>query len=216
MRAFVRPMSALLVCAGMAVSGCVSGGEADAGDKSFIGRGWDSLTGLVARDRAQRSDELISAGVDAVGAAETNPYMDGQEQELQKLLAGKPVAVVRARDQLVVTLPSADLFDTGKDTLKRGATDTLNTIAAVLKKNSRTTVDVYGHTDAGGDEKTNLDLTQKRALVVARHLAGQGVDARRLAVTGFGSSRPVGSNDTNEGRAANRRIEIQVSPIRKS
>lgn len=215
MRVYVGLVLAPLALASAAISGCVSAGETDSGNTSLIGRGWNSLTGLVGRDRAQRNDALIGAGVNAVGAAETNPYMDQQEQELQRQLSGKQIAIIRAGDQLVITLPSADLFDPNKDTLRRGAMDELNVIAAVLKKNARTTVDVYGHTDMGGDEKKNLDLTQKRALAVARHLAEQGVDTRRLSVTGFGSSRPVGSNDTAQERAANRRIEIQLSPVKK-
>jgi len=215
MRGFGRPVSAFLVGTGILLSGCVSADDAVSDDRSFIGRSWDSLTGLVGRDRAQRDSELINAGVDAVGKAETNPYMDRQEQELQKQLSGKQVAIARAGDQLVITLPSAELFDASKDTLKREAQDELNSIAAILKANARTTVDVYGHTDTGGDEKKNLALTQQRALAVARHLASQGVDARRLSVTGFGSSRPAGSNETAEERAANRRIEIQISPIKK-
>jgi outer membrane protein OmpA-like peptidoglycan-associated protein len=215
LRAVASSVLGLLLVASLAVSGCVSA-EADGDDRSFIGKGWDSLTGLVGRDRSQRNDALIDAGVDAVGAAETNPYMDQQEQELKKQLSGSQIAIARAGDQLVITLPSADLFDANKDTLKRGSLEELNTVAAVLKKNARTTVDVYGHTDAGGDEKKNQQLTQRRALAVAQHLAGQGVDSRRLSVTGFGSSRAAGSNDTKEGQAANRRIEIQLSPVKKS
>ncbi|MCO5065836.1 MAG: OmpA family protein [Rhizobiaceae bacterium] len=206
---------ALVIAASLAISGCMSGGEADQGERSFIERSWDSVTGLVGRDRAERNDALINAGVDAVGAAETNPYMDRQEQELKRQLSGKSVDIARAGDQLVIAIPSSDLFDANKDSLKRGSLDDLNIIAAVLKKNARTTVDVYGHTDNGGDEKKNLDLTQKRALAVARHLAAQGVDARRMSVTGFGSSRPAEANETEAGKAANRRIEIQVSPVKK-
>lgn len=89
----------------------------------------------------------------------------------------------------------------------------LDAAAGVLKKFNRTTIDVYGHTDSGGSEKKNLDLTQRRALAVAVYLAKHGIDEKRLSVTGFGASRPVGSDNTAEGRMANRRIEIQLSPI---
>lgn len=215
MNSFKCCVSALLAVSTLAVSGCVSGGEQSSEDRSFIGRGWDSFTGLVGRDRAARNDALIESGVDAVGAAETNPYMAQQQQELQKQLAGKAASIARAGDQLIVTLPSTQLFDANKDTLKSGALTELNIVAAVLKKNARTTVDVYGHTDSGGDEKKNLDLTQRRALAVARHLVSQGVDTKRLSVTGFGSSRPVASNDTGGDQAINRRIEIQISPVKR-
>ena len=201
MRACFGAESMLIIFAFVAVAGCVSG-NSDSGERSIIEQGWDSVAGLGAKAVAS-------------GAAETDPYIARQEQELQKQLAGSNFSIARANDQLVVTAPSADLFDTDKDMLRAGSKDELDIIAAVLKKNPRTTVDVYGHTDTGGNEKENLDLTQRRALAVARYLTEQGVDARRLSVTGFGSSRPLESNDTAEGRARNRRIEIQISPAKK-
>jgi outer membrane protein OmpA-like peptidoglycan-associated protein len=74
-------------------------------------------------------------------------------------------------------------------------------------------VDVYGHTDSTGSEQHNFDLSQRRAISVANYLGSQGVDSRRFAVTGFGETRPIASNDTKEGRAKNRRVEIQLSPL---
>ncbi|HRD78835.1 MAG TPA: OmpA family protein, partial [Hyphomicrobiaceae bacterium] len=73
--------------------------------------------------------------------------------------------------------------------------------------------DVYGHTDSTGSDEHNFDLSQRRALSVANYLAGQGVDSRRFAVTGFGKTRPIASNNTQAGRAQNRRVEIQLSPL---
>jgi outer membrane protein OmpA-like peptidoglycan-associated protein len=70
-------------------------------------------------------------------------------------------------------------------------------------------VDVYGH----GDDNYNFDLSQRRALSVANYLNAQGVDSRRFAVTGFGETRPIASNATNAGKAQNRRVEIQLSPL---
>ena len=62
-------------------------------------------------------------------------------------------------------------------------------------------------------DRHNLDLSQRRAFSVATYLEGQGVDGRRFAVTGFGADRPIASNATPEGRAQNRRVEIQLSPL---
>ena len=83
----------------------------------------------------------------------------------------------------------------------------------MLKKYKQTIVDVYCHTDSTGSDQHNFDLSQRRALAVANYLSAQGVDSRRFAVTGFGESRPVASNNTAEGRAQNRRVEIQLSPL---
>jgi len=83
----------------------------------------------------------------------------------------------------------------------------------VLKKYNQTLVDVFGHTDSTGSAQHNFDLSQRRALSVANYLSAQGVDSRRFAVTGFGKTRPIATNDTPEGRAQNRRVEIQLSPL---
>ena len=64
-----------------------------------------------------------------------------------------------------------------------------------------------------GDERYNYELSQRRALAVANYLAGQGVDSRRFAVTGFGETRPIADNNSPAGRALNRRVEIQLSPL---
>ncbi len=86
-------------------------------------------------------------------------------------------------------------------------------MALVLQKYNQTLVDVYGHTDSSGDDQYNFDLSQRRALAVANYLSAQGVDSRRFAVTGFGETKPIASNATAAGKAQNRRVEIQLSPL---
>ena len=82
-----------------------------------------------------------------------------------------------------------------------------------LKKFNQTIVDVYGYTNSTGDDTYNYNLSQRRALAVANYLSSQGVDSRRFAVTGFGETRPIADNNTPAGRAQNRRVEIQLSPL---
>lgn len=205
---FVTLAAAAVLASGL--SACSSTGDGSRG--SVLG----SLSNLGSRDKEERAAALIDSGTTAVANTESTSYMDKQETDLRKQLEPRGVKVERAGNQLIVSLPSATSFDPNKDQLRRGAQPVVGQVAAVLKKYDRTTVDVYGHTDAGGDEKKNLDLTQKRALSVAKYLAGQGIDSKRLSVTGFGGSRPIGSNDTDEGRQQNRRIEIQISPVTKT
>ena len=88
-----------------------------------------------------------------------------------------------------------------------------NSVGLVLQKYKQTLVDVYGHTDSTGNDEHNFDLSQRRALSVANYLSAQGVDSRRFAVTGFGETKPIASNATAQGRAANRRVEIQLTPL---
>ncbi len=202
-----RTGSVALLLAGIVLAGCTSSS------------GVSSISNL-GRERPQAEVAEGNPGVDtattAVADTRSTAYIDGAEADLRRQLEARGVKIERAGNQLIVSIPSAAVFDPNRDQLRRGAQPLVGQVAALLKKYERTTVDVYGHTDSRGNEKQNLDLTQRRALAVARQLAGQGVDSKRLSVTGFGGSRPVGPNDTAEGREQNRRIEIQISPARRA
>ena len=160
-----------------------------------------------------RRNALIGAGIGALAGGAVGAYMDNQEAELRAQLQGTGVSVTRIGDQIVLNMPSNITFATDQDAVKAAFYPTLNSVALVLKKFNRTTVDVYGFTDDTGSEQHNFDLSQRRALSVANYLSGQGVNSRRFAVTGFGETRPVASNATEAGRAQNRRVEIQLSPL---
>lgn len=203
--------------AAMAVASLAACSSTDDGSRdSMFRRGMDSIAAIGSKGKEERDTALIDSGTTAVATTESNSYMDKQEAELRKQLEPRGVKVERAGDQIILSVPSSAAFDPNKDQVKRSAQPLVGQVALVLKRYDRTTVDVYGHTDSGGDEKGNLDLTQRRALSVAKYLAAQGIDSKRLSVTGFGGSRPVGSNETEEGRQQNRRIEIQVSPVTKT
>ena len=80
----------------------------------------------------------------------------------------------------------------------------------------RTYVDVYGHTDSTGSESYNQGLSQRRAVSVAAYLESRGVKSARIGTRGFGKTQPIASNETAEGQAANRRVEIKIVPIPES
>ena len=180
-----------------------------------IGAGLGALAGLAVggSDNAQRNAVLIGAGVGALAGGAIGNYMDQQEAELRAQLQGTGVSVTRTGDQIILNMPSNITFATDQDQVISAFYPTLNSVGLVLKKFNRTIVDVYGHTDSDGDDNYNFDLSQRRALSVANYLAGQGVDSRRFAVTGFGETRPIASNATAAGKAQNRRVEIQLSPL---
>lgn len=186
----------------------VSNTAAGAGLGALAGAG----IGLLAGGNDRRN-ALIGAGVGALAGGLAGNYMDRQESELRAQLQGTGVSVTRAGDQIILNMPSNITFATDQDSVKSAFYPTLNSVALVLQKYKQTTVDVFGHTDSTGGAQHNFDLSQRRALSVANYLEGQGVDARRFAVTGFGADRPIASNSTPEGRAQNRRVEIQLSPL---
>ena len=89
----------------------------------------------------------------------------------------------------------------------------LSSVSLVLDKFNRTLVDVYGHTDSDGSDEYNLDLSRRRATSVANFLTFSGIDSRRFVIRGYGEAQPIASNATAAGKAANRRVEIQISPL---
>ena len=100
-------------------------------------------------------------------------------------------------------------FDTGKSTIKSSSYAMLDKVAGVLNNVSNLEVEIQGHTDNRGSQRFNASLSQKRADAVLNYLVNRGVSANRLSAKGYGFSRPIDSNDTPEGRAINRRVELQ-------
>ena len=160
-----------------------------------------------------RRNALIGAGIGALAGGAIGNVMDRNEAELRAQLQGTGVSVTRVGDRIVLNMPSDITFATDQDSVKPQFYPVLNSVGLVLKKFNQTIVDVYGYTDSTGDDTYNYNLSQRRALAVANYLSGQGVDSRRFAVTGFGETRPVADNGSPSGRALNRRVEIQLSPL---
>lgn len=99
-------------------------------------------------------------------------------------------------------------FDFDKSKIRADAEPILDEAAEILKQNSALTVAVNGHCDGIGTEEYNMKLSRRRSAAVAKYLEGKGIAGNRLETHGFGKSQPVASNDTAEGRAENRRVEL--------
>jgi outer membrane protein OmpA-like peptidoglycan-associated protein len=184
---------------------------------ALLGVGGGAIAGAIVGTAVggdPRIGALIGAGVGGLTGAAIGSYMDQQEAELRAQLQGTGVSVTRVGDQIILNMPSNITFATGESTVQPQFNQTLVSVALVLKKFEKTIVDVYGHTDSQGDDAFNLALSQRRAVSVATILANQGIDQRRFFIEGKGESSPIASNSTEAGRAQNRRVEIQLSPIR--
>ena len=116
------------------------------------------------------------------------------------------------QNETVITLSGSVVFKTGTATLLPIARQKLDDVATALKAQKEgTRIVVEGHTDSRGGTAFNEDLSRRRAVAVRDYLVSQGVDAERIAAVGRGESEPVASNDSPEGRANNRRVEIVLS-----
>lgn len=100
------------------------------------------------------------------------------------------------------------LFDTGKDTIKPESEPVLKEIASLLQQSADLKLSIEGHTDNVGNAKANKALSEKRAASVKKWLAGKGIAVARLTTKGWGDTKPVADNRTDDGRAQNRRVEL--------
>lgn len=169
--------------------------------------------GLLAGGNDRRN-ALIGAGVGALAGGAIGSYMDRQEAELRGQLQGTGVSVTRQGDQIILNMPSNITFATDSSNIQPAFFGTLNSVALVIQRFNQTLVDVYGHTDSTGGNDHNIQLSQRRASAVSSYLTSQGSDPRRFSIIGMGSSQPIASNSTAEGRAQNRRVEIRLAPLR--
>jgi outer membrane protein OmpA-like peptidoglycan-associated protein len=126
-------------------------------------------------------------------------------------LEAKSKLAAQQTDRGMVLSLSGVLFDTGKATLKAGASPTLDRVSAYMTQYPKTRLIVEGHTDSKGSEATNRELSQARAQAVADALLMRGVPRDRLDTVGVGPEMPIASNDTVEGRQLNRRVEMVFS-----
>jgi OOP family OmpA-OmpF porin len=143
-----------------------------------------------------------------------NPDLDGDgvPNERDKCPNTRPGAVVDldgCEVEAVIELEGV-YFDFNQATIKPEGLAVLDQAAALLQKHERVVVEVAGHTDNAGSDAYNQGLSERRANAVRDYLTSQGVTATRLTARGYGESQPVASNDTDEGRAENRRVELIV------
>lgn len=213
-------VTAAALAATALTAGCVT--DPNTGEKRIsraaIGGGVGALGGYLLGDlvggRNDRTEKLIGAGIGGIAGVAVGSYVDRQEQELRRRTAGTDVQVIRQGDDLVLRMPSGVTFATDQSAIQAQYRPTLDKVAAVLDEYNQTLVDVYGHTDSVGADSYNYALSERRAAAVRDYLVARGVESARLGTRGFGETQPIADNGTEEGRAANRRVEIKIVPVR--
>ncbi|KRA20875.1 OmpA family protein [Lysobacter sp. Root604] len=170
------------------------------------------LSGDDATERRQRA--LIGAGVGGLAGGAIGNYQDRQERALRERMAGTGVDVVRQGDNITLNMPSNITFAFNSASLESQFYPVLDNVASTLQEYNQTIVEVAGHTDSIGTDAVNQRLSEQRAASVGNYLMSRGLVRDRFILTGAGKTRPIASNDTEEGRAQNRRVEITLVPLR--
>ena len=172
----------------------------------------DPYTGQQQPNRTG-TGALIGAGIGALSGGAIGNYQDRQQAALNEKLRGTGVDVARKGDNITLNMPGNVTFAFNSANIDPQFYPVLNDVAAVLREYNQTVVEVAGHTDNIGSEEVNQRLSEQRAGAVAQYLQAQGVQQERLITVGGGKRYPIASNDTEAGRAANRRVEITLVPV---
>ena len=136
--------------------------------------------------------------------------MDKQAKEIKETLPGAEVE--RVGEGIRVTMKE-NMVNFGFDSsnLTETAKANLDKLAQVLTNNPDTNINIYGHTDSKGADSYNLSLSERRAGAVKSYLMAKGVSSSRMLAMGMGENEPIASNDTDAGRAQNRRVEFAIT-----
>jgi len=213
-----RTFIAALVAAAVMLAGCqtldpYTGEEktSDATKGALIGTAAGAVAGVLVG--GSRKQVLIGAGIGALVGGLVGNYMDRQEAALRKQLQGSGVSVTRHQDTIILNMPGNITFATDSADVTSNFYPVLDSVAIVVNKYEKTYVDVIGHTDSTGRAEYNQALSERRAGSVTAYLESREVLQARLVVTGMGQDVPIASNDTADGRAMNRRVEIVLTPL---
>lgn len=156
---------------------------------------------------------IIGATVGGVAGAVIGRQMDKQAAEMEREVPGAKVE--RVGEGIVVEFSGKVLFGFDKSDLTPEATNNLNSLIQILNKYPDTDIVIQGHTDDKGSENYNQSLSERRALAVSRYLTSNNIASARIGTVGYGETTPKYSNETENGRAQNRRVEFLISANEK-
>ena len=201
---------AAATAAALFISGCanMSDTQRRTATGAGVGAAAGAVLGAVTGGRAG-TGAVIGAGVGALGTYIWSQHMEKQKQEMQAATQGTGVTVTQTADnQLKLDIPSDISFATNRSDIQPSFRPILDRFAEGLRNNPNADVRIIGHTDSTGSDAINDPLSLDRAMSTRNYLTARGVSGARIHVDGRGSREPIASNDTAEGRARNRRVEI--------
>jgi outer membrane protein OmpA-like peptidoglycan-associated protein len=208
---------AALALGSLLLAGCASTGNPDTAKTrsgAAIGAGVGAVIGLLSKGD-KFDNAAIGAAIGGLGGAAIGNYQDQQERKLRAQLATTGVEVQRVGNNITLDMPGGVTFATNSSDINANFYTVLDQVAATLGEFNQTVIEVAGHTDSTGARAYNMTLSERRAGSVVSYLSGRGIARERMIAVGAGPDHPIDTNDTAEGRAQNRRVEITIVPVEK-
>ncbi len=202
---------------GILLSGCASTnpytGQKEVSD-STIGTGVGAAGGAtVGALLGGGRGAVIGGALGALTGGVLGHTFDEENAELRQRLMGTGVQVQNTGNSIQLIMASDVTFNTNQAEVRSGFYPTLNSVAIVLKKYDRTSINIMGYTDNVGGDAYNQSLSEQRASNVGNFLISQGLSPNRIFTQGMGKRYPVASNATSRGRVLNRRVVITLRPL---
>tara|TARA_R110002167_G_scaffold1878_5_gene9280 strand:- start:3449 stop:4162 length:714 start_codon:yes stop_codon:yes gene_type:complete len=184
---------------------------ANAGVGAGIGAVTGAVLGAVVSSKSDRKKGVLTGALvgGSIGGG-IGYYMDQQEAVLRQELQGTGVQVERRGDEIRLIMPGNITFKTASTSLEDKVIPVLNSVSKVLKKFSETQLQIDGYTDSQGSFESNQELSERRAGSVESYLLNVGVESSRLQSRGWGERYPIADNASEQGRAQNRRVELNI------
>jgi outer membrane protein OmpA-like peptidoglycan-associated protein len=217
---FNKNIAAVCLSGAMLLSSCTAVQNANNTQKgAAIGTAAGALLGGILGNNLGKGGRapmgaVLGGVVGGVAGGVIGNKMDKQAKEIQTALPGAEVE--RVNEGIKVTLGENTVnFDFDSSNLTSTAKANLDKLAEVLANNPDTNINIYGYTDSKGADDYNLNLSNRRASAVKDYLVNKGVASGRMFTEGMGETNPIASNDTDAGRAQNRRVEFAITANEK-
>lgn len=179
-----------------------------------IGAGGGAVIGGVIGNNVGKGNTALGAIIGAVVGGAAGGYignrMDRQAERIEEEIPGAEVKRVGEGINVTFNEDAGVYFDTNKSDIKGTSANTLDRLAGIFKEYPKSNILVEGHTDSAGSDEYNWKLSQQRAESVTNYLISKGISSGRFTTKWYGETQPRESNDTAEGKAANRRVELAI------
>jgi outer membrane protein OmpA-like peptidoglycan-associated protein len=195
---------------GLAVALLTTSCATNAGTGAIVGAGGGGVIGGVIGHAtgSTAAGVIVGAAAGGIIGGVIGAEMDKQAKELRQNIPG--ATVTRVGEGIAVTFASGLLYDFDSDVILPQAGNNLRALSTSLHKYPGTDLLIVGHTDQVGSAEYNQSLSQRRAVAAAEYLSTGGVRRTRIGTRGMGEAEPIATNDTEAGRAQNRRIEVAI------